>query len=182
MFFSFNLKRAVTTRFTSTLSHIIATTIGAILTITSISASADDSFTQRLVSKAMDLVGVKYRFGGTSPATGLDCSGYVQYVFKSAGVSLPRVSAEMGRTGQAVGTGNMAPGDLVFFNTRGFANSHVGIYLGNSMFIHSPRSGRSVSVESMDIPYWKSRFNGARRVSGNNSNPNSFTGNAPQGM
>ena len=163
--------------FKNSIKKIIAITIGTSLTIASFSAAADESFTKRLVGKAMDLVGVKYRFGGTSPETGLDCSGYVQYVFKSAGVNLPRVSAEMGRTGESVNTGSMKPGDLVFFNTRGFANSHVGIYLGNSMFIHSPRTGRTVSVESMDISYWKTSFTGARRV-----NNDSFTDNAPKGM
>lgn len=164
--------------FKNSIKSILAITIGASLTLASFSAAADESFTKRLVGKAMDLVGVKYRFGGTSPETGLDCSGYVQYVFKSAGVSLPRVAAQQGKEGEAVSTGSMKAGDLVFFNTRGFANSHVGIYLGNSLFIHSPRSGRTVSVESLDVSYWKARFTGARRI----ENPNSFTDNAPKGM
>lgn len=166
----------------NSIKRLMALVVGTGLMISSITASADNSFTQQLVGKAMNLIGVKYRFGGTSPATGLDCSGYVQYVFKSAGVSLPRMASEMGRTGDSVAMGNMMPGDLVFFNTRGFANSHVGIYLGNSMFIHAPRTGRSVSIENLDSSYWRAHFNGARRVSGSSANPNSFSGNAPRGM
>ena len=170
--------------FKNSIKKIIAITIGTSLTIASFSAAADESFTKRLVGKAMDLVGVKYRFGGTSPETGLDCSGYVQYVFKNAvGVALPRVASAQSQVGEKIAnSSDMRPGDMVFFNTRGFAFSHVGIYVGNGMFIHSPRSGASVRVESMEIPYWKSKFNGARRVQGTGFNANSVSGNAPRGM
>jgi cell wall-associated NlpC family hydrolase len=96
---------------------------------------------------------------------GLDCSGLVRYVFKAAwGTDLPRTAAEISRVGEKVDKFNLQPGDLLFYNTmrRGF--SHVGIYLGDSKFIHSPSTGGQVRIESMDISYWKQRFNGARRI------------------
>ncbi|MGL4767350.1 MAG: C40 family peptidase [Formosimonas sp.] len=156
---------------------------GSSLLLSTTAAMADDSFSQKLLGRAMDLVGVKYRFGGTSPTTGLDCSGYVQYVFKNAvGISLPRVASAQSQVGERVANGDLRMGDMVFFNTRGFAASHVGIYAGNGMFIHSPRSGSSVRLDSMDNSYWKARYNGARRVSGSGSNANSVSGNAPRGM
>lgn len=119
-----------------------------------------------LLLQAMSLMGVAYRFGGSSPETGLDCSGFIQYVFrKSLRVNLPRTSAEMARVGRVIDRDELAPGDLVFYNTRGFQYSHVGLYLGGNKFIHSPRTGKSVEVVNMSNSYWTQRFNGARRVS-----------------
>lgn len=118
-----------------------------------------------LLLQAMSLMGVAYRFGGSSPETGLDCSGFIQYVFrKSLRVNLPRTSAEMARAGRVIERDELAPGDLVFYNTRGFQYSHVGLYLGGNKFIHSPRTGKSVEVVNMTNSYWSQRFNGARRV------------------
>jgi hypothetical protein len=118
-----------------------------------------------LLLQAMSLMGVAYRFGGSSPETGLDCSGFIQYVFrKSLRVNLPRTSAEMARAGRVIERDELAPGDLVFYNTRGFQYSHVGLYLGGNKFIHSPRTGKSVEVVNMANSYWSQRFNGARRV------------------
>lgn len=118
-----------------------------------------------LLLQAMSLLGVAYRFGGSSPETGLDCSGFIQYVFrKSLRVNLPRTSAEMARAGRVIERDELAPGDLVFYNTRGFQYSHVGLYLGGNKFIHSPRTGKSVEVVNMANSYWVQRFNGARRV------------------
>ncbi|PXX47476.1 NlpC/P60 family protein [Undibacterium pigrum] len=118
-----------------------------------------------LTVKAMDLMGIRYKRGGNSPENGLDCSGFVRYVFKDViGANLPRTSAEISKVGEHVEQKDLQPGDLVFYNTlkRGF--SHVGIYLGDNKFIHSPSAGGQVRVESMDIAYWKKRFNGARRI------------------
>ncbi len=144
------------------------------LSLGSTVAMADDGFAQKLLGKAMQLIGVKYRYGGTSPETGLDCSGYVQYVFKNAvGVSLPRTASEQARVGNVVGTSDILPGDMVFFNTRGFSNSHVGIYVGNGMFVHSPNSRSQVRFDTLDSGYWKAHFTSARRIS---------KGNAPQAM
>jgi len=126
------------------------------------------SFTDRaaqIAIEALSLVGIRYRYGGNSPEQGLDCSGLVRYVFKEAGgTDLPRTSNEMSRRGQPVDKQDLQPGDLVFFNTLNRAFSHVGIYLGNNQFIHAPSAGRNVRVENMDMTYWKTRFNGARRV------------------
>lgn len=118
-----------------------------------------------LLLQAMSLLGVAYRFGGSTPSSGLDCSGFIQYIFKkSLKINMPRTSSEMARTGKAIDRDELAPGDLVFFNTRGFANSHVGLYMGNGKFIHSPRTGKSVEVVNMNSTYWSKRYNGARRV------------------
>lgn len=126
------------------------------------------SFTDRAASlavEAMSLVGIHYRRGGSSPEHGLDCSGLVRYVFRQAnGTELPRTSAEISRVGQPVDKKDLQPGDLVFFDTLKRAFSHVGIYLGDNKFIHAPSSGGAVRIESMDLSYWKARFNGARRI------------------
>jgi len=119
-----------------------------------------------LAVNALSMLGIRYKYGGTSPENGLDCSGLVRYVFKETwGADLPRTSKEISQLGQKVDTKDLQPGDLVFYNTlkRGF--SHVGIYLGDNKFIHSPSPGGEVRIESMDLSYWKKRFNGARRIS-----------------
>jgi cell wall-associated NlpC family hydrolase len=119
----------------------------------------------QLAVQAVSMLGTHYKYGGTSPENGMDCSGLVRYVFKEAwGADLPRTAAEISHTGQHVDPQDLKPGDLVFFNTmrRGF--SHVGIYMGDNKFIHSPSSGGKVRIESMDLAYWKHRFNGARRM------------------
>lgn len=114
---------------------------------------------------AMGLLGIRYKFGGNTPESGLDCSGLVRHVFKQAwGAVLPRTSEEISRVGEHVERHDLQPGDLVFFNTLRRTFSHVGIYLGDNKFIHSPSSGGQVRIESMDVAYWKNRFNGARRI------------------
>ncbi len=126
------------------------------------------SFTDRAASlaiEAMSLVGIHYRLGGTSPEHGLDCSGLVRYVFRQAnGTELPRTSSEISQVGEKIDKKDLQPGDLVFFNTLKRTFSHVGISLGDNKFIHAPSSGGTVRVESMDLAYWKERFNGARRI------------------
>lgn len=123
--------------------------------------------TQALSTYALGLLGVRYKFGGNSPETGLDCSGLVRYVFQQVtGVTLPRTAREMSRIGDRVDVADLKPGDLVFFNTRRFAFSHVGIYVGENQFIHAPRRGREVEVTTIDKRYWQKRFNGARRLAG----------------
>jgi hypothetical protein len=113
------------------------------------------------------LIGVEYKFGGNTPDTGLDCSGFVRYVFQQAtGISLPRSSREQAKVGKQVDKNQLEPGDLVFFNTRRFQFSHVGVYLGDNRFIHSPSRGGSVEVVNLDNKYWQKTFNGARRIIG----------------
>jgi cell wall-associated NlpC family hydrolase len=126
------------------------------------------NFTDRaseLVMRAMGMIGIRYKYGGDNPDQGLDCSGLVRHVFReSFGLNLPRTSEEISKVGERIETTELQPGDLVFYNTlrRGF--SHVGIYLGDKKFIHAPSSGGEVRIESMDVGYWKKRFNGARRI------------------
>jgi cell wall-associated NlpC family hydrolase len=116
---------------------------------------------------ALGLIGINYKWGGTTPETGLDCSGLVRYVFQQVtGVTLPRTAKEMSRVGDQVALDDLKPGDLVFFNTRRFAFSHVGIYLGDNRFIHAPSRGREVEVATLDKSFWHKRFNGARRLVG----------------
>ena len=120
---------------------------------------------QDLILKGLEMVGVSYRRGGTDPDAGLDCSGFVQLVFKdAAGLVLPRTSKEMSEVGARVDRQELKPGDLVFFNTMRRAFSHVGIYLGEGRFLHAPRPGGEVRVEDMGSSYWVKRYNGARRV------------------
>lgn len=83
---------------------------------------------------------------------------------KSLGLQLPRRSAEMARLGQSIKRNELQKGDLVFFNTSGKRNSHVGIYLGDNKFVHAPSTGSVVRVEDMTIAYWNKRYNGARRL------------------
>jgi len=115
--------------------------------------------------QAMSLVGTPYRYGGNTPDSGFDCSGLVRYVVqRSANVTLPRTTEQMGQRGTALERSEVASGDLVFFNTTGRANSHVGIYVGQNRFVHAPATGGTVRLEDMSKSYWASRYNGARRV------------------
>lgn len=118
-----------------------------------------------ITSYALSLIGVDYKFGGNTPDQGLDCSGLIRYVFQQAtGISLPRTAREQARVGQSVAIDKLQPGDLVFFNTRRFQFSHVGLYVGDNRFIHAPSRGGSVEVVNLDQRYWQKAFNGARRV------------------
>jgi cell wall-associated NlpC family hydrolase len=120
---------------------------------------------QDLILKGLELVGINYRRGGTNPDSGLDCSGFVQVVFRDAlGKLLPRTAREQSKVGDVVDKNELQPGDLVFFNTMRRAFSHVGIYLGDSRFMHSPRPGGEIRIESMNQGYWAKRYNGARRI------------------
>jgi cell wall-associated NlpC family hydrolase len=122
---------------------------------------------QDLAIYALGLIGVDYRFGGTTPERGLDCSGLVRYVFQQVtGVMLPRTSQEISRLGAKIPLAELVPGDLVFFNTRRLQFSHVGIYLGEDRFIHAPRQGGEVEVVTLSKGYWQKHFDGARRLVG----------------
>ena len=118
-----------------------------------------------LVIRSLSLLGVRYRFGGNSPDTGLDCSGLVRHVYQGAiGLVLPRRAEEISRKGERVTLDQLRAGDLVFFNTLRRAFSHVGVYIGDNRFVHAPSAGGRVRVESIDTRYWLKRFSGARRL------------------
>ena len=114
---------------------------------------------------ALMALGVDYQNGGRSLATGFDCSGLVAHVFEEAyGIRLPRTVLGQSEVGLPVAFHELEPGDLVFYDTLGRPYSHVGIYLGEDKFVHAPKSGSAVRVESVKTSYWTKRFNGARRI------------------
>lgn len=120
---------------------------------------------QELVLNAMGFMGIPYRWGGTTPETGFDCSGFVQYVFRQAvGLVLPRSSFDQIRQGTSVAREELQPGDLVFFNTMRATASHVGIYIGENRFIHAPSRGKTVEIVEFNNSYWQARYDGARRL------------------
>jgi cell wall-associated NlpC family hydrolase len=116
--------------------------------------------------RALAQLGVRYRFGGNSPETGFDCSGFVRWVFRDHDtLALPRSSHDMARfDAPSVDPAALAPGDLVFFRIRGNRVSHVGIYIGDGRFVHAPSRGGAVRVDRLDDRYWKRRWAGAKRV------------------
>lgn len=116
----------------------------------------------QIANVAKQLIGTKYRFGGTTPSAGFDCSGFVSYVFKEgAGVKLPRGSRDMRTLGRSVDLKSLKPGDLLFFKLN---SSHVAIYVGENRFVHAPRTGRSVTIDSMLDSNFANKFIGARRL------------------
>jgi cell wall-associated NlpC family hydrolase len=134
--------------------------------------SVTQSVTERtsdLVSTAIGFLGIPYRRGGNTAESGFDCSGFVRAIYKETiGLVLPRSADQQANATQTIDKNDLKPGDLVFFNTMKRTFSHVGIYLGEGKFIHSPRTGAHVRIEDMRIPYWNVRFDGARRVPGGN--------------
>lgn len=117
----------------------------------------------RILSTAMDYMGVPYVFGGSSPRA-FDCSGYVQYVFAKVGISIPRTADTQYEVGTPVSTADLLPGDLVFFETYAPGASHVGIYVGDGNFIHASSGRGAVTVSSLSQAYYSSHYIGARRI------------------
>jgi cell wall-associated NlpC family hydrolase len=119
---------------------------------------------EEIVAIATRYLGYPYVYGGSSPATGFDCSGFTQYVYAQAGISIPRHSAAQPAAGPAVSRDALLPGDLVFFaGTYGAGISHVGIYVGNGRMIHSSTPGVGVCYDSLDAAYWVAHYYGACR-------------------
>jgi len=108
----------------------------------------------RAAAVALQQVGVPYRYGGSTPA-GFDCSGLVQYSYTQAGVRVPRTTGQLWSAASPVAHSELRAGDLLFFSIEG-KMSHVGMYLGERRFVHAPQSGRTVSVASLDSPFYKS--------------------------
>jgi cell wall-associated NlpC family hydrolase len=126
-------------------------------------ASAPSPAAAAIVRDALALTGTPYRAGGADPR-GFDCSGLVAYVFGRHGVVLPRTVREQAAAGTPVQSGRLAPGDLLFFATKGAGPSHVAIAIGDGRFVHAPNERGAVRVESLAGGYWGQRFLGARRV------------------
>jgi cell wall-associated NlpC family hydrolase len=125
---------------------------------------------EELIDRAMEVIGVRYRSDTELPQSGLDGSSFVGYVFKDKlGFLLPRKSTQMSRVGKPINREELQPGDLVFFNTMRLTFSHVGIYVGDNKFIHSPSKGTAVRVDDLGSLYWDKRFDGARRLDGSDN-------------
>jgi cell wall-associated NlpC family hydrolase len=119
-----------------------------------------DGRRMELIGQALSLIGIPYRLGGSSPEQGFDCSGLVQYSLNNIGVQTPRTTAEQFSQAQPKPVDDLLPGDLIFFRIDR-ATNHVGIYLGGGDFIHAPRAGSPVRLESLHKSYWRKRFRGA---------------------
>ena len=151
---------------------MVATDINSLLVSGKTAAVAEDytppdTRIRTVLQKALTLLGTPYRWGGTSPENGFDCSGLVSYVFRNAlGIELPRVSRDQAQAGELVADrSQLTAGDLVFFGRRGRVD-HVGIYVGEGRFVHAPRTGKDVMVSSLIEGYWSHKFMQARRVTG----------------
>ena len=117
------------------------------------------------VLQALLALGIDYQYGGASPVTGFDCSGLVAHVYREAwGMRVPRTTSGLSEAGITVSLAELQAGDLLFYDTLDRPYSHVGIYLGDGRFVHAPKSGARVRVESLHSRYWSQRFNGARRI------------------
>ena len=130
------------------------------------SLAAANKQSSTVLGRAVNVLGTPYRWGGSSPSKGFDCSGLVKYAFNDvAAVNLPRSSSAMASGhGQKVDRKDLKPGDLLFFNIKSRKVNHVAIYLGNDRFIHAPRRGKSVTIDTLKKPYWQSHYVVAKRV------------------
>ncbi|MDD3267639.1 MAG: C40 family peptidase [Burkholderiales bacterium] len=128
-----------------------------------LSKKSQDAIANMLM-QSVSLMGIAYKWGGNTPTTGLDCSGFVRYVYQnSLGINLPRTAAEQAKVGKRIGIDNLEPGDLIFFNTKRGSNTHVGIYIGDNKFIQSPRTGENIQISDLS-GNWRKNFNGAKRI------------------
>lgn len=118
-----------------------------------------------MLLQSVSLIGIPYKWGGNTPATGLDCSGFIRYIFKkSLGITLPRTANEIARLGKSVPLNQLEPGDLLFFNINGGRRiSHIGMYLGQNKFIQSPSTGKKIQITELN-DYFKGKFIVAKRM------------------
>lgn len=131
---------------------------------TAIQAHSGDKFGKMLL-QSISLIGVPYKWGGNTPDSGLDCSGFIRYIFKqSLGITLPRTADEIAKLGSNIPLDQLEPGDLLFFNTNGGKRiSHMGMYLGNNRFIQAPRTGKDIEITEFNR-YYKNKFVVAKRM------------------
>lgn len=115
---------------------------------------ADEAVGSAIADVAMGMIGTRYRYGGADPIGGFDCSGLVHYAYGQAGYRVPRTSQELFRAVRKIAVGDALSGDLMFFQDQ-TKLSHVGIYVGDGLFVHAPASGQNVSVASLDSPYYR---------------------------
>jgi hypothetical protein len=117
-----------------------------------------------MLMQSLGLLGIRYQWGGNTPKQGMDCSGFIRYLFQqSLGISLPRTAAQMAKVGKRVSVDKLQQGDLLFFNTKRGANTHVGMYIGDNKFIQSPRTGEDIQITELNS-YWRHKINGAKRI------------------
>lgn len=117
-----------------------------------------------IVNTARTQIGKPYKWGGTTPSTGFDCSGYVYWAYQQNGVKVPRSTGEQANAGKTVGRSALRPGDIVVFSPRWQASKHTGIYCGKGKFLHSPKSGSRIREEAIDAKHWIDCFDGGRRL------------------
>lgn len=153
----------LTSLFKKLITILTLTLVLAMGTFAGNTEAASSVKSNEIVSSAKSLIGIKYRYGGTTKA-GFDCSGFIGYVYKGKGVSLPRTAAGMYSKGTPVTKAKLAVGDLVFFNTTGKGVSHVGMFIGNGQFIHAS-SSKGVRIDKINDPYyWGKKYVGAKKV------------------
>jgi murein DD-endopeptidase len=126
-------------------------------------AQGASSAGQAIADLAMQMVGIPYRYGGSDPREGFDCSGLVHYTYARSGLAVPRNSQQLFRATRKIPLDRAAEGDLVFFQDQRQL-SHVGIYLGEGLFVHAPSAGRTVAVSSLDSPYYRRHLVGVGRL------------------
>jgi len=168
------LNTAKTTSNNAALLQVVESSYAAAITsgsksglsgLSTVRHSPTASDVQKLLGEGFMYIGVPYRWGGTNPLSGLDCSGLTQLVFRNAvGIDLPRTALEQAGQGSRVSVRELKPGDLVFFNTIGKNISHVGIYVGNGKFLHAPTTGKLVRIDKLYSKFWAQRYVTARRM------------------
>ncbi|WP_373188043.1 C40 family peptidase [Halopseudomonas sp.] len=138
---------------------------GAASLVDAKTASPFSPTNNEVIFRAFSLIGTPYRWGGSSPDTGFDCSGLINYVYReAAGVTLPRTTAGLTALKSQAPSQDLMPGDLVLFAMSGRSVDHAGIYVGEGRFLHAPSSGGKVRIDELQASYWQSTFKGARRV------------------
>jgi len=149
----------------SSVSRAAEPSIDSKSTLANADQSDWSSLLQEVIISALSLTGTKYTYGGNSPESGFDCSGFVRYVFNQAtNLTLPHGARAISQLGQNIPLDQLQPGDLVFFNTLKSTFSHVGIYLGNNRFIHAATLGGGIQVVNINDDYWTKHFTGGRRI------------------
>ncbi len=139
---------------------IITAFIIYILILPSCASLKSTNSNQRLliIRIAKNMLNKQYKYGKQDPSWGFDCSGLTQYAYREAGIRIPRTSQNQYNYSRKISLSEIKPADLIFFSTNGSGASHVGIYLGDNKFIHSPSQGKRIQIVSIDNPYWQKHY------------------------